>query len=250
MRNTILISGAGSGIGRATALSCAGSGYRVVLLGRNRQGLEESLSLLPGDGHLILKADIRSKEDLQRAVLELNGLALHGLIANAGVGGENHRGEADRWEEIIQTNLSGTYHFLNAFLPNLAPGREGFAHILLLSSVLARLGVANYTAYCASKAGLLGLMRSLAVELAPKKILVNAVCPGWVDTEMAKSGMEKLAGNLGVSVSEFHDIAMESVPLKKMSKPEEIGELCLYLLRQTSITGQTIDINNGAVMNS
>ena len=250
MRKTYLISGAGSGIGMAMAQEIASDGSRIVMLGRKRESLERARATLAGDGHLFLTADISSVQSLRTAAAELNGIVLNGLIANAGVGGENMRGEGDRWDEIIDTNLSGTYHFINAFLPLLQPGEENYAHIILVSSVLARLGVPHYTAYCASKAGLLGMMRSLAVELAPKKILVNAICPGWVDTDMARSGMEAQSQRLNISREAFYDMAMEAVPLRKMSKPDEIGQLCVYLLKQTSLTGQTIDINNGAVMNS
>jgi len=121
---------------------------------------------------------------------------------------------------------------------------------LITSSVLARLGVANYSAYCASKAGLLGLTRSWAVQFAPKNILVNAICPGWVDTDMAQKGLQGIADNIGISKQEFFDIAMQSVPLKRMSQPHEIADLVFYLLNQHSITGQAIDINCGAIMNS
>jgi NAD(P)-dependent dehydrogenase (short-subunit alcohol dehydrogenase family) len=188
--------------------------------------------------------------DLITLAKEIKKIPLHGIIANAGVGGENYRGKNDRWHEIIDTNLTGTYNTVNAFLPNLENREGDFRHIVIISSVLARLGVSNYTAYCASKAGLLGLMRSWAIEFAPEKILVNAICPGWVSTEMAQSGMKQLAKNLAVTEQEFYSIAMESVPLKKMSEPIEIAQLIHYLLSQRSITGQTIDINNGSIMNS
>jgi NAD(P)-dependent dehydrogenase (short-subunit alcohol dehydrogenase family) len=112
------------------------------------------------------------------------------------------------------------------------------------------LGVAGYSAYCASKAGLLGLMRSWAIEWAPQGILVNAICPGWVKTKMSEQGMQGIADKLGVTTEEFFDIAMQSVPLKKMSSPAEIADLVHWMLTQQSITGQTIDINNGAIMNS
>ncbi|MBU2377001.1 MAG: SDR family oxidoreductase, partial [Bacteroidetes bacterium] len=147
-------------------------------------------------------------------------------------------------------NLTGTYNFVNAFLPNLTLSKNKVKHILITSSVLARLGVVNYTAYCASKAGLLGLMRSWAMEFAPKNILVNAIAPGWVDTDMAQQGLQGIADGIGISKAEFFDMAMQSVPLKKMSQPQEIADLVSYLLKQKSITGQTIDINAGSVMNS
>ena len=80
--------------------------------------------------------------------------------------------------------------------------------------------------------------------------MVNAICPGWVDTDMAQQGLQGIADNIGVTKQEFYEIAMQSVPLKRMSRPDEIAGLVAYLLSQASITGQTIDINCGAVMNS
>jgi len=93
-------------------------------------------------------------------------------------------------------------------------------------------------------------MRAWAVQFASENILVNAICPGWVNTQMSVDGMEGIASGIGISRTEFHDLAMQSVPLRKMSEPEEIAQLVAYLLKQQSITGQTIDINNGAIMNS
>jgi NAD(P)-dependent dehydrogenase (short-subunit alcohol dehydrogenase family) len=250
MSKHYLISGAGSGIGLAMAKELAKDGSRIILLGRNKEHLERAKSSLTGSNHRVLVADITSKIDLAEAAESIKDIRLNGIIANAGVGGENQRGKNDRWNEIIDTNLSGTYHFINAFLPALEPGPVGYSHIIMISSVLARLGVPHYTAYCASKAGLLGMMRSLAVELAPKRMLVNAVCPGWVDTDMARSGMEMQAQHLKIGREQFYEMAMQAVPLRKMSKPEEIAQLCAYLMHQESITGQALDINNGAVMNS
>ena len=139
---------------------------------------------------------------------------------------------------------------VHSFLPNLSLAKSTYTHIVITSSVLARLGVANYSAYCASKAGLLGLMRSWAVQFAPQNILVNAICPGWVNTNMAQEGLQGIADGLGMSKDEFYNIAMQSVPLRKMSEPEEIANLVSYLVNQESITGQSIDINCGSVMNS
>jgi len=246
---TYIISGAGSGIGRAIAQKMATQNHTCILLGRNKQALQETLTGLKGTGHQVLVADIRSKENLAKAATDIGGIVIDGLIANSGIGGENYWGEADRWDDIIATNLTGTYNFVNTFLPQLIKTGEE-KNIVITSSVLARLGVANYSAYCASKAGLLGLMRSWAVQFAPEKILVNAICPGWVDTEMSQEGLQGIADGIGITKDEFYDIAMQSVPLRRMSQPEEIADLVLYLTQQKSITGQTIDINGGAVMNS
>ncbi|EHQ27259.1 SDR family NAD(P)-dependent oxidoreductase [Mucilaginibacter paludis] len=246
---TYIISGAGSGIGKAIAQKLAEQGHNCILLGRNKPALQQTLAELKGSDHQILVADIRNKESLVEAAQQIGGLVINGLVANAGIGGENYWGEADRWDDIIATNLTGTYNFVNTFLPQLINTGEE-KQIIITSSVLARLGVANYSAYCASKAGLLGLMRSWAVQFAPENILVNAICPGWVDTEMSQEGLQGIADGIGMTKDEFYEIAMQSVPLRRMSQPEEIADLVEYLIRQRSITGQSIDINCGAVMNS
>jgi NAD(P)-dependent dehydrogenase (short-subunit alcohol dehydrogenase family) len=249
MNKTYLISGAGSGIGRAIAQKLSAEGNRCVLMGRSSATLQETLAVLPGSGHLVLAADIKNIESLNSVAMKLGDVAFDGLVANAGIGGENQWGSTDRWQDIIDTNLTGTYNFVNTFLPNLVktPGEK---HILITSSVLARLGVANYSAYCTSKAGLLGLMRSWAAQYASQNILVNAICPGWVDTDMAQQGLQGIADGIGITKEEFYDIAMQSVPLRRMSQPHEVAALVAYLLSQGSITGQAIDINCGAVMNS
>jgi len=246
---TYIISGAGSGIGKAIAQKLSNEGKTCFLLGRNEQTLNQTLSGLKGSGHQILVADIRDKESLAAAALAIAGVTINGLIANSGIGGENYWGKEDRWDDIISTNLTGTYNFVHTFLPQLKLA-VGEKQIVITSSVLARLGVANYSAYCASKAGLLGLMRSWAVQFASEKILVNAICPGWVDTEMSQQGLQGIADGIGITKDEFYDIAMQSVPLRRMSQPDEIADLVYYLTQQRSITGQTIDINGGAIMNS
>jgi NAD(P)-dependent dehydrogenase (short-subunit alcohol dehydrogenase family) len=245
-----LITGAGSGIGRAIAIDIAKNGHNCFLLGRNENNLKETLSLLANGNHTIFVADIANDISLKNIVAQNADLVLDGIIANAGVGGENNFGENDRWNEIINTNLTGTYTSVQYFLDALKRSGNNYKQIIITSSVLARLGVANYAAYCASKAGLLGLMRSWAVQYAAENILVNAICPGWVNTDMAQNGLQGIADGIGITKSEFHDIAMQSVPLKKMSEPQEIAALVYYLLNQTSITGQAIDINGGSVMNS
>lgn len=250
MGKTYLISGAGSGIGRAIAQQLADEGHQCILLGRNADSLNDTLISLDRGHHQLLIADIRDKAQLAGAAHSLGDQTIDGLIANSGIGGENQWGDADRWDEIIGTNLTGTYNFVNTFLPALQASTEDVKHILITSSVLARLGVANYSAYCASKAALLGLMRSWAVQFAPEDILVNAICPGWVDTEMSQTGMQGIADGIGISKDEFYKLAMQSVPLRRMSQPEEIAGLVAYLLSQRSMTGQAVDMNGGAVMNS
>ena len=161
-----LITGAGSGIGRAIAIELAKNGNTCFLLGRNETNLNETLALLSKNDHQIFLADLKNGSSIENLLKTNEGLVLDGIIANAGIGGENNFGKNDRWNEIIETNLTGTYLTVQHFLPVLKRSKNKYKQIVITSSVLARLGVANYSAYCASKAGLLGLMRSWAVEYA------------------------------------------------------------------------------------
>jgi len=229
-----VVTGAGTGIGRAIALRLAAEGARLTLLARDEDRLRD---VVPGAA--TRACDIRDRDQVLAAI---DG-PLDALVANAGIGGPNEPGAADRFDDIVQTNLFGTYWCARAAEPHLPDG----GRIVVISSILARLGVAGYTGYCASKAGLLGLTRSLAAELAPRQIQVNAICPGWVDTDMAWEGLEEWEG---LTREEAFAEAMREVPLKRMSRPEEIAGTVSWLLSPdaTGVTGQAIDHNNGAFM--
>jgi len=245
----IAVTGAGSGIGRSIAKVLAERGYSLILLGRNLDNLQSTKVLLKNsEQHQCQTCNIRNSAEIKRS-LE-NVPSLYGLIANAGIGGENRFGDQDRWGEIIDTNLTGTYQTIQACLPLIKKDRAPFKKIIIISSILARLGVPGYSAYCASKAGLLGLTRSLAAEHSGDGILINALCPGWVNTEMAQEGLQGFADALDISKDQAYKEAMKPVPLGKMSQPEEVAKLVAFLVseEQTSFTGQTLDINNGALM--
>jgi NAD(P)-dependent dehydrogenase (short-subunit alcohol dehydrogenase family) len=191
------------------------------------------------------RADIRDRARVDAAFDDLvrSGGPLHGLVAVAGIGGPNEAGESDRFEELVATNLLGTYWCVRAAERHLAPGPEA-RHIVVISSILARIAVPGYTGYSASKAGLLGLVRSLAAELAPENVQVNAICPGWVETEMAWEGLEAT----GLPREEAYARAMAEVPLGRMSQPEDVAGTVAWLLSDDArgVTGQAIDQNGGA----
>lgn len=254
MKKTYIITGAGSGMGRATAeLLAQNPETHLVLVGRTQATLAETHERLSNrDNHRIAAFDIRNAKEWQQALAatldEKSNVC--GVFANAGVGGENHYGQADRWDDIISINLTGTYVTIMELLPFLRKSNDPFRHIVITSSCLARFGVPNYTGYCTAKTGLLGLTRSLAVQLSQENILVNALCPGWVETEMAQAGIQKLADRAGTTYSEEFEKQMSYVPLGRISQPREIAAMVQFLFsnQQTSMTGQGIDINNGSYM--
>jgi NAD(P)-dependent dehydrogenase (short-subunit alcohol dehydrogenase family) len=250
----IAITGAGTGIGRAIALRLAREGATLSLFGRRLSLLQETAREVEGLGveaPFLRPLDIRDAKEVDLAFDEAAGAqgALYALVANAGIGGPNEPGDSDRFDDLVATNLGGSYACARAAQRQLGTKSER-RHILFVSSILGRIGVAGYTGYCASKAGLLGLTRALAMELAPEEIQVNAVCPGWVDTDMAREGLAGLGEALGVGPEKAHDIAMEDVPLGCMGQPDEVAGLVAYLLSEDGrgITGQGLDMNGGAWM--
>ncbi len=247
-----VVTGGGTGIGLAVARHLAGSGARMVLVGRKAERLEAAVGELAGEGHAIAPADVSQRGALAAALATAIGDApIDGVVANAGVGGPNAYGEKDRWDVILRVNLTGTYQTVHECLPRLrARDPESYGHVVIVSSVLAHLGVPGYQAYCASKAGLLGLTRAMAAEYASERILVNAICPGWVDTDMASEGIEGFAKATRTTPEEARRQQMAMVPLGKMATPDELGALVAFLVSgvQTSITGATLDVNNGSLM--
>ncbi|OQW46106.1 MAG: short-chain dehydrogenase [Proteobacteria bacterium SG_bin7] len=252
MQKTYLVSGAGSGIGQAVCTELARNhGAKIILMGRNEAKLKQTQELLTNPSlHQTVVADTTDGKQIKEGLQKLNVTDLHGVVVNAGIGGGNTYGKDDRWNEIINTNLTGAYIMASEALPYLRKSKEKFRHILFISSILSEMGVPGYTAYCASKAGLLGLARSMAVEFARENILVNTICPGWVETDMARSGIQALADFQKISFEEAFKQQMGLVPLGKWSQPDEIGAYVSYLVspKQTSITGQALHINNGALM--
>lgn len=242
-----LITGAGSGIGQAIAHRLYRDGCALTLLGRRVEALIETARDMDPQRVQVHSCDIQDEArltDICASVVAQLG-AFHGVVANAGIGGPNEPGERDRFVEIVQTNLIGTYQTLRAVQPHLY---GGVGHMVVISSCLARFGVPGYSGYCASKAGLLGMVRALAHELAP--VQVNAICPGWVDTQMARDGIAGMAKGMGISYDEAYEQAMSVVPLGRMSRPEEIAGTVAWLVSEDAqgMTGQGIDINAGSWM--
>ena len=261
--NTILITGAGSGIGAAAAHRLAQhDGVRLILMGRRLEPLQAVQAALPSSSrHVVASVDVSDAEALvawlDSTEAGLDAHPLVGVFANAGVGGPNTWGMDDRWEEIIRINLTGTYNTLMACGSHLKKS-DGVTHALVTSSVLSRFGVPGQTAYVASKTGLMGLVRSLAVEWSPEGVMVNALCPGWVETEMAQNSIQAMADGQGISYEASKAQQEALLPAGRVSRPDEMAQWVDFLFsglaegdnrpRVETITGQGLDVNSGSWM--
>ena len=247
----IVVTGAGPGIGRAIALRLAAEGARLSLLARDAERLARAADRMEGPRPFIAACDIRDRGAVDAAFAAAVAAQgpLHALVANSGIGGPNAPGGADRFDELVATNLVGTYSCLRAGQRHLATG-HGTRHLVAIASILARIGVPGYTGYCASKAALLGLVRALAAEVAAQDVQVNAVCPGWVDTDMAQEGLAGMAQGMGVSLEKAREVAMQDVPTGRMSTPEDVAGMVAWLISEDArgVTGQALDMNGGAFM--
>ncbi|HWL32202.1 MAG TPA: SDR family oxidoreductase [Gaiellaceae bacterium] len=241
----VVVTGGGRGIGQAIAERLSSEGASLSLLAPNLDELEEVAARIGGDAHFCDISDRLGVDEAFAGAAAARG-PIHALVANSGIGGPNADGADDRFAEIVHTNLFGTYWCIRAARRHLAPGPDA-RHIVVIASILARIAVPGYTAYSASKAGLLGLVRSFSAELAPDEVQVNAICPGWVETDMAWQGIDALVEAAGMTREQAVSEVLKAVPLGRMGRPEDIAGTVRWLLVDAhGITGQAIDQNGGA----
>ncbi len=243
-----IITGASRGIGLAIAKRFHQAGAHVALCARSFDMLKRHEEMLGRDRAMAVAMDIRDSQIVaqgMRQIVQRFG-KVHILVNNAGISGVTpiDAGDSASWLDIIQTNIVGSYNVTRNAVTHMPEG----GRVINISSVLGKFGVPGYSAYCTAKTGIIGFTRSLALELASRKITVNALCPGWVDTEMAWSGMRDIAKGLGITTEEFHQQAMSRVPLGRMVEPEEVADFALFLASEAgrSITAQAISICGGS----
>ena len=241
------VTGASRGIGEATARRLGAEGARVVLAARDVAACERHAVQMRAAGQeaVAVACDVTDPHSVFAAIGAAVGrwTRIDILVNNAGLGGRTPLDDPDdsRWDAILATNLTAMFRVIRAASPHLPEG----GRIVNLSSVLGRFGVPGFGAYCASKHGVIGLTRALALELAPRKITVNAICPGWVETEMAREGFRGLGGE-----DEGRKLAARMAPLNRVLHPDEIAGLVAYLASDDarSVTGQAIVADGGQVM--
>ncbi|HYA16328.1 MAG TPA: 3-oxoacyl-[acyl-carrier-protein] reductase [Bryobacteraceae bacterium] len=237
------VTGASRGIGRACALSLAGTGAKVVVAARHVDKLEEVAAEIRAAGSeaFVVPIDLSSqdsiKEAFARASKEFGRIDI--LVNNAGLtrDGLAMRMKRDDWDTVIATNLSGAFFAIQQVLPGMV--KERWGRIINISSVVGESGNPGQANYVASKAGLIGLTKSLAQELASRNITVNAVAPGFIETDMTGALNEETKAKI-----------LEGIPLKRMGTANDIAAAVKFLASDDAsyITGHVLDVNGGMYM--
>ena len=239
-----LITGGGRGIGRAIALTFAKHGARVAVAARTREQVE---SVAEETGGIALVCDVSNPDQVAGIFADIKPDI---LVNNAGIAESatfvNTTDEL--WQRHLAINLSGTFYCTRAALPAML--ERGWGRIINIASIAAKTGAPYIAAYAASKHGVLGLTRSLAMEVASRGITVNAICPGYVDTEMTSRGVEKITAKTGRSAEEALEALKKMSPQHRLTTPEEVAALALLLASEEGrgINGQGINIDGGSVL--
>jgi NAD(P)-dependent dehydrogenase (short-subunit alcohol dehydrogenase family) len=250
----VLVTGGGRGIGRAIALAFAALGCQLVITGRTQAALDAVAGEINARGAKALASscDVAQKpqvEELKRLIATRLG-AVQILINNAGIAPAASFFEMeDRlWDEVLHANLGGTYYCCKAFLPAMAA--SGWGRVINIASTAAKTSYPNISAYATSKHAVLGLTRSLAVEMARYGVTVNAVCPGYVDTELTRHNARLLAEKSNKPIGDALELLKSASPQRRLIEPAEVAHLAVMLASEAAkgITGQAINVDGGAVM--
>ncbi len=243
---TAFITGGGTGIGRACALAFASEGAQVAIAGRRREPLDGVAKEIQAAGGraLAIECDVVDGKAVQSAIAtvarQFNGL--HIVVNNAGaivVGSVEETSDND-WNLVIATNLTGTFIVSRAAIPALR--QAGGGSIVNIGSYLGIAGRRQRAAYCAAKAGVMGLTRAMALDHAQDKIRVNCICPAMIETEMATQSLSKAADPEAARKQRIAEI-----PLGRLGKPEDVALMAVYLASEESswVTGVSLPLDGG-----
>lgn len=244
-----LVTGGSRGIGRAIAAALAAAGARVTVVGRDRDALESVVSA--GAAHGALVADVTDRKALQAAfdaAARTSG-PVDLLVANAGaaISLPFAKSDADHFARMLDVNLMGVVHAAHAALGPMT--ERGFGRIVAIASTAGLKGYPYVSAYCAAKHAVVGLVRSLALETATSGVTVNAVCPGFTDTDLVAESIERIVARTGRSREEALAEIVKHNPQKRLVAASEVADAVLWLCgdEARSVTGQAIAVAGGEV---
>lgn len=242
-----LVTGGGSGVGAAIARALANAGAIVTITGRNATALEAVCK-----GHQGIRGiacdvtNLTGLRDAYKQAVDGNG-QVPIVVANAGIAESQpfHKIQADDWQRMIDINLTGVFNTFKAGLEHM--GNAGWGRMVAIASTAGLQGGGYISAYSASKHGVVGLVRSLAIEVGPKGITVNAVCPGYIDTPMTDRTLANIISKTGMSREDASRQLLKDVPTGRLITPEEVAGAVLFLCSDAarSVNGETVVIDGG-----
>lgn len=246
-----LVTGGGSGIGAAIAQALVDGGMHVTVLGRRLSVLQAMADRAPKHMHAVA-ADVSDASQvalaLQRAEERFG--PVYALVNSAGqaMSAPFLRTDVQLWQQMLNVNLTGAMICMQAVLPKMLAQGEG--RIVNVASTAGQVGYAYVSAYCAAKHGLVGLTRSVALEMAKKGITVNAVCPGYTDTDLLRESIERVVAKTGLSAKDARTEFTQSNPQGRLVRPVEVANAVAWLCGEgaSAVTGQTLSVSGGEVM--
>ncbi len=247
----VLITGAGRGIGAAIARRLAGPGVRLSLLGRQLEPLNALAAALPGHAQGVV-CDVSDSVAVAAAFAQARQQfgPVHILVNNAGQAASAPLGRTtdELWQTMLGVNLSGSFHCAREVLPDMRAA--GWGRIVNIASTAGQRGYPYVAAYVAAKHGVIGLTRALALELATQGITVNAVCPGYTDTDLLRDSVANVVSKTGRSTDEALQEFTRHNPQGRVIQPDEVAATVAWLCSDeaASITGQSLSVSGGEVM--
>ena len=248
---TALITGGGRGIGKSIALTFAQQGARVAVAARTREQVEQVAAEI-GAGAIAVVCDVSDPQSVERMFSETRDRLGDPdiLVNNAGIAESATvvSTSDEMWHRHIAINLSGTFYCTRAALSAML--NKGWGRVINIASIAGKTGAPYIVAYSASKHGVLGLTKSIALEVATTGVTVNAICPGYVDTDMVTRGVERITSRTGRTAEEALDILRKMSPQNRLVTPEEVAAVALLLASEEGrgITGQGINVDGGTVV--
>ncbi len=243
-----VVTGGGSGIGAVTAEALIRSGARVTLMGRDAARLDAQRAALSKLGEVAsISVDVGNEAAVAAAFEQAGAVDL--LINNAGQAQAAPFAHTNMalWQRMLDVNLTGVFLCTRAVLPGML--ERGAGRIVNIASTAGQIGYAYVAAYCAAKHGVIGLTRALALEVATKGVTVNAVCPGYTETELLRASLDQITSKTSRSEQEARNILLRHNPQNRFVAPEEVANAVLWLCMPGSgaITGQSISVSGGEV---